>query len=181
MAGGMLTVGIPEYRLPRSVVEREITNIQKYGVEIRLNSPVGKDGLTFESLWQEGYQAIFVAAGAHKSVPLGVPGEDLNGVFHGTAFLKEMNLGNKVKVGEKVAVVGGGNVAVDAARSALRAGAKEVAIVYRRSRDEMPAYPEEVAAAEGEGIKIQFLALPTKVIGKAGKVSGLECIKTPTG
>jgi NADPH-dependent glutamate synthase beta subunit-like oxidoreductase/2,4-dienoyl-CoA reductase-like NADH-dependent reductase (Old Yellow Enzyme family) len=180
-AGGMLTVGIPEYRLPRSVVEREITNIQKYGVEIRLNSPVGKDGLTFENLWQEGYQAIFVATGAHKSMPLGVPGEDLTGVFHGTALLKEINLGNKVKVGKKVAVVGGGNVAVDAARSALRAGAKEVVIVYRRSRDEMPAYPEEVAAAEGEGIKIQFLALPTRVIGKDGKVSGLECIKTQLG
>jgi NADPH-dependent glutamate synthase beta subunit-like oxidoreductase/2,4-dienoyl-CoA reductase-like NADH-dependent reductase (Old Yellow Enzyme family) len=181
VAGGMLTVGIPEYRLPRSVVEREVTNIQKYGVEIRLNSPVGKDGLTFESLWQEGYQAIFVAAGAHKSMPLGVPGEDLTGVFHGTALLREINLGNKVKVGKKVAVVGGGNVAVDAARSALRAGAKEVVIVYRRSRDEMPAYPEEVAAAEGEGIKIQFLALPSKVIGKDGKVSGLECIKTQLG
>jgi NADPH-dependent glutamate synthase beta subunit-like oxidoreductase/2,4-dienoyl-CoA reductase-like NADH-dependent reductase (Old Yellow Enzyme family) len=181
VAGGMLTVGIPEYRLPRSVVQREIKNIQNYGVEIRLNSPVGKDGLTFESLWQEGFQVIFVAAGAHKSVPLGVPGEDLNGVYHGTALLKEMSLGNKVKVGAKVAVIGGGNVAVDAARSALRAGAKEVAIVYRRSRDEMPAYPEEVAAAEGEGIKIQFLALPTKVIGKAGKVAGLECIKTELG
>jgi len=177
----MLTVGIPEYRLPRSVVQREIANIQKYGVEIRLNSPVGKDGLSFESLWQEGFQAIFVAAGAHKSVPLGVPGEDLNGVYHGTAFLKEMGLRNKVKVGAKVAVIGGGNVAVDAARSALRAGAKEVAIVYRRSRDEMPAYPEEVAAAEGEDIRIQFLALPKKVIGKAGKVSGLECVKTQLG
>ena len=181
VAGGMLTVGIPEYRLPRSVVQREIANIQKYGVEIRLNSPVGKDGLSFESLWQEGFQAIFVAAGAHKSVPLGVPGEDLNGVYHGTAFLKEMGLRNKVKVGAKVAVIGGGNVAVDAARSALRAGAKEVAIVYRRSRDEMPAYPEEVAAAEGEDIRIQFLALPKKVIGKAGKVSGLECVKTQLG
>ena len=181
VAGGMLTVGIPEYRLPRSVVQREIANIQKYGVEIRLNSPVGKDGLSFESLWQEGFQAIFVAAGAHKSVPLGVPGEDLNGVYHGTSFLKEMGLRNKVKVGAKVAVIGGGNVAVDAARSALRAGAKEVAIVYRRSRDEMPAYPEEVAAAEGEDIRIQFLALPQKVIGKAGQVSGLECIKTQLG
>jgi NADPH-dependent glutamate synthase beta subunit-like oxidoreductase/2,4-dienoyl-CoA reductase-like NADH-dependent reductase (Old Yellow Enzyme family) len=181
VAGGMLTVGIPEYRLPRDVVQREITNIQKHGVEIRLNSPVGKDGLTFESLWQEGFQAIFVAAGAHKSLPLGVPGEELNGVFHGTALLKEMNLGSKVNVGAKVVVIGGGNVAVDAARTALRAGAKEVAIVYRRSRDEMPAYPEEVAAAEGEGIKIQFLALPTKVIGKAGKASGLECIKTQLG
>jgi dimethylglycine catabolism A len=179
--GGMLTVGIPEYRLPRDVVRREIDYIQKAGVELRLNSPVGNNGLMLDSLTQEGYSAVFVATGAHKSVPLGVPGEEMGGVVSGTALLKDMNLGNGQKIGKKVAVIGGGNVAVDAARSAKRLGAKDVTIVYRRSRDEMPAYKEELEAAEKEGIRIEFLAAPANVIGENGEVAGLECLRTRLG
>ncbi|MGD0238026.1 MAG: FAD-dependent oxidoreductase, partial [Syntrophorhabdales bacterium] len=178
--GGMLTVGIPEYRLPRDIVRREIENIKKAGVELRLNSPVGAEGLTLASL-QQGYNAVFVATGAHKSVPLGVPGENLAGIVSGTALLREVNLGKTPPIGKRVVVVGGGNVAVDAARTAKRLGATDVTIVYRRSRNEMPAYPEEVAAAEKEGIAIGFLAIPAKVVGKRGKVTGLECLRAKLG
>ena len=178
--GGMLTVGIPAYRLPEMWSGREIEHIKKAGVELRLNSPVGANGLTLANL-REGYKAVFVATGAHKSLPLGVPGEDMEGVLSGTAFLKDVNLTHSVKIGTKVAVVGGGNVAVDAARAAKRLGTGDVAIVYRRSRDEMPAYPEEVAAAEKEGITIEFLAIPAKVLGKSGKVTGLECVRAKLG
>ena len=181
VAGGMLTVGIPEYRLSRDVVGGEIERIKQAGVEIHLNSPVGKDGVTVDSLLQEGFNAVFVATGAHKSTWLGVAGEELPGVVSGTALLREVNLGKSPKVGKKVAVVGGGNVAVDAARSAKRLGAKDVTIVYRRSRDEMPAYPEEVAAAEKEGIVIEFLAIPAKVVGTNAKVTGLECVRAKLG
>jgi len=134
-----------------------------------------------DSLLQEGFNAVFVATGAHKSTWLGVAGEELPGVVSGTALLREVNLGKSPKVGKKVAVVGGGNVAVDAARSAKRLGAKDVTIVYRRSRDEMPAYPEEVAAAEKEGIVIEFLAIPAKVVGTNAKVTGLECVRAKLG
>jgi NADPH-dependent glutamate synthase beta subunit-like oxidoreductase/2,4-dienoyl-CoA reductase-like NADH-dependent reductase (Old Yellow Enzyme family) len=180
IAGGMLTVGIPEYRLPRDVVRREIEYIQKAGVELRLNSPVGTGGLTLDSLSQAGYQAIFVAIGAHKSVPLHVPGEELEGTLSGTAFLKDVNLGHCVKIGKKVAVIGGGNVAVDAARAARRLGA-DVTIIYRRSREEMPAYRDEVEAAEKEGIKIEFLAMPRKITDTNGRVAGVECLRTVLG
>ena len=159
----------------------EIDTIRKYGVEIRLNTPVGKNGVSLESLWDQGYKAIIIATGAHKSVSLGIEGEALAGVYQGTAFLKDVNLGSPAAIGEKVVVVGGGNVAIDAARSAYRLGAKEVAVVYRRSREEMPAYPEEIEAAEAEGIKIIYLAAPVKVIGKNGKVTGLQCIRTKLG
>jgi NADPH-dependent glutamate synthase beta subunit-like oxidoreductase len=179
--GGMLTVGIPEYRLPRDVVGREIEYIRKAGVELRLNSPVGSSGLTLEGLSQAGYRAIFVATGAHKSLPLNVPGENLEGVLSGTALLKELNFGNRVYIGERVAVVGGGNVAVDAARAAKRLGAREVTIVYRRSRDEMPAYPEEVVEAEKESVLIEFLAIPARVVGANGRVTALECLRAMLG
>jgi NADPH-dependent glutamate synthase beta subunit-like oxidoreductase/2,4-dienoyl-CoA reductase-like NADH-dependent reductase (Old Yellow Enzyme family) len=181
VAGGMLTVGIPEYRLPRGLVQAEIEDIQKWGVEIRLNSPVGKNGLALDGLFQQGYHAVFIATGAHRSITLGVSGEDLEGVHHGTSFLREINLGKKVVVGGKVAVVGGGNVAIDAARTAFRCGSKEVFIVYRRSREEMPAYREEVEAAEREGIKILYLATPSKILGKNGQVTGIECLRAELG
>jgi len=181
LPGGMLTLGIPEYRLPRAVVLNEIDRIKKYGVEIHLNTPVGDKGVSLEDLWDEGYKAIIIATGAHKSVSMGIEGEDLTGVYHGTAFLKDINLGRPISVGEKVVVVGGGNVAVDAARSAHRLGAKKVTIVYRRSKDEMPAYPEEIEAAEAEGITILYLAAPVKVIGKDNKATGVQCIKTELG
>jgi NADPH-dependent glutamate synthase beta subunit-like oxidoreductase/2,4-dienoyl-CoA reductase-like NADH-dependent reductase (Old Yellow Enzyme family) len=179
--GGMLALGIPEYRLPKRILRSEIDTIKKYGVEIRLNTPVGKNGVSLESLWDQGYKAIIIATGAHKSVSLGIEGEALGGLYHGIAFLKDVNLGSPAAIGGKVVIVGGGNVAIDAARSAYRLGAKEVAVVYRRSREEMPAYPEEIKAAEAEGIKIIYLAAPVKVIGKNGKVTGLQCIRTKLG
>ena len=177
--GGMLTVAIPEYRLPRDIIRREIENITKAGVELRLNSPIGTDGLTLASLEQE-YKAVFVATGAHKSLPLRVPGQELEGVLSGAAFLKDVNLARSVEIGNKVAVIGGGNVAVDAARAALRLGA-DVTLVYRRSKEEMPAYQEEVKAAEKEGIAIKFLAMPAKITGTNGRVTGLDCLRTALG
>ena len=179
--GGMLAVGIPDYRLPKEMLKREIEDIQKLGVEIRLNSPVGKKGLKLDDLWQEGYKAIFIAVGAHKSANLDIPGEDFEGVYHGVSFLRDVNLGKKVTPGEKIAVVGGGNVAIDAARTALRLGSKEVTIVYRRSRHEMPANEEEIVEAEHEGTKIQYLVTPVRILGEDGKVSGMECIKMELG
>jgi len=181
VAGGMMAVGIPEYRLPKNVLNIEIEAIQKLGVEIKLNSPVGQPGFTLDDLQQQGYKAIFIAVGAHTSRKLDVPGEEMKGVYHGVSFLRDVNLGNEVKVGQKVAVVGGGNVAIDAARTARRLGSKEVTIVYRRSRQEMPASEEEIEEAEHEGIKIHYLATPVRIIGKDGKVTGMECIRMELG
>jgi len=178
-----LTVGIPEYRLPREVVQREIENIQKQGVEIRLNSPIGmgKGELSIDNLWQQDYKAIFIATGAHKSIHLGIPGEELQGVYHGMALLEGVNLGKKILLGKRVIIVGGGNVAIDAARIARRCGVKEVSILYRRSEEEMPAYREEVEAAKAEGIEIHYLTSPTRIMGKDGKVAKVECVKTQLG
>jgi NADPH-dependent glutamate synthase beta subunit-like oxidoreductase/2,4-dienoyl-CoA reductase-like NADH-dependent reductase (Old Yellow Enzyme family) len=181
LPGGMLMLGIPEYRLPTEILEPEIDTIIERGVEIRLNTLVGKDSVSLESLRVQGYKAIIIATGAHKSVNLGIEGETLEGVYQGIAFLTGVNSGYPAAIGEKVVVVGGGNVAVDAARCAYRLGAKEVIVVYRRSREEMPAYPEEIEAAEAEGIKILYLAAPIKVIGKDGNVTGLRCIRTKLG
>ncbi|MDH5696542.1 MAG: FAD-dependent oxidoreductase, partial [Dehalococcoidia bacterium] len=174
--GGMLTVGIPEYRLPKDVLRAEIKRIEDLGVEIRLNSPVGPD----DDLLKQGYKAVFIAVGAHKSMKLGVPGEEKEGVVPALSFLREVNLGKKVSVGEKTVIIGGGNVAIDAARVALRQGAKQVSIIYRRSRAEMPASDEEIEAAEEENINITYLAAPTKVLGN-GKVTGIECIRMKLG
>jgi homotetrameric NADPH-dependent glutamate synthase len=181
VAGGMLAVGIPDYRLPKKILATEIEAIQKLGAEIKLNTPVGKDGLTLDNIQQEGYKATFIAAGAHSNVKLDIPGEDLDGVYPGVYFLRETNLGNKVKVGKRVAVIGGGNVAIDAARTALRLGATETYIIYRRSREEMPASEEEIVEAEHEGITINYLANPVKILGKKGKVVGIECIRMKLG
>jgi NADPH-dependent glutamate synthase beta subunit-like oxidoreductase len=153
----------------------------KYGVEIRLKSVVGKGGFSIQNLWGQGFKAIIVAVGAHKSVDLGIEGEGLTGVYHGISFLKDINNGPPISIGKKVVVVGGGNVAIDAARSANRLGAEEVTVVYRRSKDEMPAYPEEIEEALKEGIKIIYLAAPVKVIGKDDKVKALQCIRTELG
>lgn len=179
--GGMLAVGIPEYRLPKQALQTEIETIQKLGVEIKLNSPIGKGGLTLDELWKQGYKAIFIALGAHSSMKLNIPGEDLKGVYHGVSFLKEVNLGKEVTVGERVAIVGGGNVAIDAARTALRLGSREVSIIYRRTRQEMPASEEEIGEAEEEDIKIHYLAAPVRILGKDGKVVGMECVRMELG
>jgi len=180
VAGGMLAVGIPDYRLPKDILRREISILEKLGIDIRLNTPIGEN-LTLEDLKNDGYEAIFIAAGTHVSMKLGVPGEDLKGVYYGVEFLRGVNLGEKVEVGERVAVVGGGNVAIDAARAAHRLGANEVTIVYRRSREEMPANEEEIEEAENEGIKILYLVAPTKILGKEGKLTQMECIRMKLG
>jgi NADPH-dependent glutamate synthase beta subunit-like oxidoreductase len=181
--GGMLTVGIPEYRLPRKVVQSEIEKIQKQGVEIRLNSPIGteKGELRIDHLWLQGYKAIFIATGAHKSLKLGIPGEEMKGVYDGITLLKDVNLGKKIQLGKRVTIIGGGNVAIDAARVARRFGVKEVSILYRRSEEEMPAYREDVEAAKAEGIEIHYLTSPTRIMGKDGKVANVECVRTKLG
>ena len=180
VAGGMLVTGIPEYRLPREVVHRDIEFITSLGVEIKTNTPIGKD-LSIDALFEQGYKAIFIAIGAHKGQRLGISGDNLEGVFDGVSFLRDMNLGKKLRLEGKVAVIGGGNVAIDAARSALRLGAKEVSIVYRRSRQEMPANTEEIVEAEFEGVKIIYLAAPTRLLGENGKVKSMECVRMELG
>lgn len=186
VAGGMLAVGIPIYRLPEEILEHEIECIKALGVEIQLNTPIGRDGgPSLDDLCQR-YDAVLLAVGAHQSRKLNVPGEDLEGVVHSTDFLRHLNLyhmgvaDSLPKVGKRVAVIGGGNSAIDAARSALRLGG-EVTIVYRRSRVEMPAIPSEVEEAEEEGIKIHFLATPTKILGENGRVTGMECVRMELG
>jgi NADH-quinone oxidoreductase subunit F len=174
VAGGMLAVGIPEYRLPKNLVKKELDIIQKLGVQIRLNTRIDD----IETLLRDDtYQAVFIATGAHKGDKMKIPGEQLAGVSDAINFLRELNLGKDIKVGQKVAVVGGGNSAIDAARVALRKGAKEVHILYRRERKDMPALPDEIMAAEEEGIQVHCLTAPTKILGNNGAVTGLECIR----
>ena len=173
VAGGMLAVAIPDYRLPKNILRKEIQDVEKLGVDIRLNTPIND----IDSLFRDGYQAVFIAVGAHKGVKMGIPGEDLGGVYDSVEFLKEANLGKEVQVGKKVAVIGGGNSAIDSARVALRKGAEEVHILYRRERKDMPAIAEEIEAAEEEGIPLHLLTVPTKILGHNGRVAGLECIR----
>jgi len=181
VAGGMLVVGIPEYRLPRKIVEAEIGQIEELGVQFRLNTKIGKD-ITLNDLFKQGYRAILLATGAHKSLKLEIPGEDqFEGVLDAVSLLQEINLGRTKKVAGRAIIVGGGNAAVDAARSLLRLGCTEVNVVYRRTRKEMPAIESEVIEAECEGVKINYLVAPTAVLGKDGKVTGLQCIHTELG
>jgi len=179
LAGGMLRVGIPEYRLPRDVLDAEIDWLKRLGIEIRLNTPIG-DGLTLDELKSSGFSAVYVAVGAHTGLKLGVEGEDMPGVLDGVAFLREANLGRKVRLGRKVTVIGGGNVAIDSARTAHRLGS-DVTILYRRSRVEMPAREEEIIAAEQEGIAIEFLTAPTGFKAKRSKLAGVECTRMKLG
>ena len=178
--GGMLRYGIPDYRLPRDVLDGEIATITQLGVAIKTNQAFGKD-FTIESLFQDGFDSVFLALGCHQSQKMNVEGEDLQGVLPGTDFLRSVALGEPMELGRRVVVIGGGNTAIDAARTALRLGAREVTIVYRRSRGEMPAARWEVEEAEEEGIKLHFLAAPLKIIGEDGKVSDVECIKMALG
>ena len=180
VVGGMLYAGIPSYRLPRDILEEEIKTIQSLGVEIKSNSPIGPD-FTLDNLFEQGHRAIFLAVGAHLDQKLNIPGEENPHVIPGVVFLRKANLGQRVEVGERVAVIGGGNVAIDAARTALRTGAKEVTVIYRRSRNEMPAYEDDVEEADEEGIKFQFLAAPTEVISTDGKLTSLRCIQMELG
>ena len=188
-AGGMMRVGIPSYRLPREVLQREIDEILGQGVDLKLNTPVRNVNRLFE----EGYSAVFLTIGAHEPQKLGIPGEDAVGVYHGVPFLQDVNLAERVgflqglisttlpRVGERTIVIGGGNTAVDAARTALRIGAREVVMVYRRSREEMPANSWEVDEAEKEGVHLQLLTAPVEVVVEEGRVSGVRCIKMELG
>ncbi len=199
VVGGMMTVGIPAFRLSRAVLEREIRDIENTGVEIRTNQALARD-FTIDSLKADGYRAVFIAMGAHANRRLEVPGEELEGVIPAIGFLREVNLGKQVTLGDrygflrelelgrtaapggKVAVIGGGNAALDTARTVLRQGAAEVTILYRRSREEMPAEPEwEIDETEREGVKIEYLVTPKRFIGRGGKLTGVELMRMELG
>jgi NADH-quinone oxidoreductase subunit F len=174
VAGGMMAIGIPDYRLPRVELNRDIDAIRELGVEIRLNTAIGRD-VSLDELQRE-YDAVLLAVGAQRSQRLGIPGEsELHGVIPATTFLKEFNLDPETKMQGEVAVVGGGSTAMDAARSALRAGADKVHILYRRSRVEMPAQVEEVRAALAEGIELHELVTPVQILSAQGHVRGIRC------
>jgi len=175
-AGGMMRVGIPEYRLPRNILGAEIEDIKSFGVEIKLNTKVK----SLDSLFQQGFNAVFLGLGAHQGMSLGVEGDDLPGVIESAEFLRRANLGEKVEVGGEVGVIGGGNVAIDAARISLRLGAKKVTILYRRTRNEMPANPEEVDAALEEGIEIVYLCAPSRLAGENDRLK-LESVRMELG
>ena len=178
--GGMLTMGIPSFRLEKDVVNAEIEVLKEMGVEFRCGVEVGKD-VTLQQLREQGYQGFYLAIGAQKSAKLNIPGEEYTGVFGGVDFLREVNLGSKPELGKRVAVIGGGNVAMDVARTAVRLGAEETYIIYRRSEAEMPADPEEVAEAEAEGVQLCYLNAPVEIVGTDGKVSGLTVERMQLG
>jgi NADPH-dependent glutamate synthase beta subunit-like oxidoreductase len=185
-AGGMVRKCIPNFRVPKRFLEKEIQSIRDMGVEIKTGVAIGQD-LNFNALWREGYKAVFIGVGSHKVQKLKVDGADLKGVVHALDFLWNVNSGGNVEIGRKVVVIGGGNVAVDAARTALAAGkasgavVSEVTILYRRSREEMPAIPWEVKEAEGEGVKIEFLVSPERIVGQDGKACAVECVRMELG
>jgi NADPH-dependent glutamate synthase beta subunit-like oxidoreductase/Pyruvate/2-oxoacid:ferredoxin oxidoreductase delta subunit len=172
--GGMMAIGIPEYRLSKQVLQAEIDRIIGLGVDLKLNTALGRD-ISLEDLKAQGYSAILIATGATKSQPLGVPGEDLHGVWPATLFLKRVNLGENVTLSGDALVVGGGSTAMDAARSAWRAGASSVKVLYRRTREDMPAQHEEVRAAEHEGVLIEPLVSPVEVLGRRGAMTEIRC------
>ncbi len=176
-AGGMLRYGIPEYRLPKEILDNEINYVRELGAEIKTNTAIQN----IDAIFGQGYKAIFLATGAWVSQKMDIPGEDAKGVMHAIDFLKQVSDGKKVELGNKVAVVGGGNAAVDAARTALRLGAKEVNVIYRRSRAEMPAIPSEIDEMEQEGVKIRYLTTPVEVIAKGGKLARIKCINMELG
>ncbi len=181
VSGGMLKTGIPDFRLPPDVLDKEINIILAHGVSLVNNTSFGTD-ITFESLKEDGFAAIFLSSGAHESLTLGLEGEDTTGgVIDAISFLRDINLGQKTDCGQKVMIVGGGNVAIDAARCAKRTGSADVSIIYRRTRDEMPAYEEEIIGALEENIEIFTLTAPMKIISKEGKITGIECIKNELG
>jgi NADPH-dependent glutamate synthase beta subunit-like oxidoreductase/Pyruvate/2-oxoacid:ferredoxin oxidoreductase delta subunit len=198
VVGGMMAVGIPSYRLPRDVIQREIERIERLGVEIRLNTPIGPQGeCTLDGLFDQGYEAVFLGVGAHKSHKLRIPGEELRGVVSGIDLLKAINLSHQtddpqwqIKVlsyllggsATRVAIIGGGNTAIDVARSLRRLGVDDVHILYRRTRAEMPALPEEIEEAMHEGVPIEFLVSPVRILGnEQARVVALECVRMKLG
>jgi heterodisulfide reductase subunit A-like polyferredoxin len=178
-AGGMLRVGIPDYRLPKDILDKEIDNILRLGVDLKTNTALGRD-FTLDGLLGEGYKAVFLAIGCHVGKPLGISNEDAPGVVQGVDFLRRHNLGETQEAGQRLAVIGGGNVAIDVACTARRLGS-HVTIVYRRSREEMPAFSHEIEQAVCEGVEIIYLAAPLEVITQEGKVSGLRCQRMQLG
>jgi NADPH-dependent glutamate synthase beta subunit-like oxidoreductase/ferredoxin len=173
--GGMMIVGIPRYRLPREVIDREVNMIKELGVEFVFNTRFGTD-VTFEQLKAQGFDAFFFAIGAHKSYTLNIPGEkEFPQVIDAIKLLKNVALGDRHVPGKQVVVIGGGNVAIDAARTCLRLGSEEVTIAYRRSRSDMPADEEEVEQAEEEGINLSFLTIPVEIVGENGHITALHC------
>jgi len=178
VAGGILSFGIPEYRLPEAVLQHEIKLIEQVGVKIHLQTEVGKD-LSFAELRQR-HDAVYVATGTQFSNKIQIPGEDLPGVYHGLDFLRDIHLGKDVTVGEKVVVIGGGNTAIDAARVALRSGAQAVTILYRRVIEDMPAEEREIQDALAEGVAIIPLAAPVRFEG-AERVAAIECVRMELG
>jgi heterodisulfide reductase subunit A2 len=178
--GGMLTVGIPSYRLPRDIIESEIQTIKDLGVKFKTGVALGKD-ITIAQLREDGFKAFFLGIGSHECKVLGIEGEEMDGVYPGVDFLREVNLGNRIRLGERVAVIGGGNVAMDSVRTALRTGSSKPFVVYRRSFEEMPANEVEIEECREEGIDIMTLTNPVRVIGENEKVKALECIKMELG
>ena len=178
--GGMLTLGIPSFRLEKDVLNAEIDVLREMGVEFRCGVEVGKD-ITIEQLRAQGYKGFYVAIGAQKSAKLRVPGEELEGVYGGVDFLRAVNLGQETHIGKRCAVIGGGNVAMDVCRSAVRLGADETYVLYRRSEAELPADPEEVKEAMDEGVQFRFLTAPVEILGADGKVTGIRVERMTLG
>ncbi|MFC1870239.1 FAD-dependent oxidoreductase, partial [Chloroflexota bacterium] len=178
--GGMISVGMPRFRLPREVRQADIEDIVRLGIEIRTSTPIGRE-LTIQDLQRQGYKSILIATGAHRNQRLNIPGENLTGVINSIALLRALNLREPITVGHKVAVIGGGYTAIDSARTAIRLHCEKVLVLYRRSLEEMPANPEEVVEAQEEGVEIEYLAAPVRIIGQAGKVVGVECIRMRLG
>jgi heterodisulfide reductase subunit A-like polyferredoxin len=178
--GGMLRIGIPEYRLPRDIIDAEIQTIKDLGVEFKTGIEIGKE-VTIGQLREQGFKAFFMGIGSQECKVLGIEGEDYSGVVPGVDYLRQINLGQKVPLGDRVAVIGGGNVAMDAVRTSLRNGSSKPFIIYRRSEAEMPASPEEIAECRDEGIEIMTLTNPVRVIAENGKVTAIECIKMELG
>ncbi len=179
--GGMLRVGIPDYRLPGDVLDREIGYISRMGVEFKTGQRFNTD-FTVNDLKQQGYSAAFLGIGAHERIKLGIAGEDAEtGVYDAVRFLRDVNLTGTARIGKDVIVIGGGNVAMDACRTAKRLGAETVKLAYRRSREDMPAYADEIEGAEEESIQFYFMTAPVRVVTDAGKATGLECIRTEPG
>ncbi len=176
--GGMLRYGIPDYRLPQDILDKEIDRILKLGVELKPNTSVGKD-IPYEDVQKE-YDAIFVGIGAHKGYALRVPGEDAENVYTGTEFLNAVNRGETVELGEKVIVIGGGDTAFDAARVAKRLGADSW-IIYRRTRNEMPAIEEDIIGAEEEGVNIEYLVAPVEILKEGNRAVGMKCRRMELG
>ena len=190
LAGGVLVYGIPEFRLPKRIVQAEVDYVKKLGVQFHCDALIGRL-FTIEELFKKGFDAVFIGSGAGLPMFLGIPGENLGGIYSANEFLIRVNMmksyrfpefDTPIKVGKQVAVIGGGNVAMDSARCALRLGAEHVCIIYRRSREEIPARAEELLNAEEEGITCKFLAAPTRFIGdEQGKVKAMELVAMDLG